>query len=584
MTDSNGREYTSNGCGPVSRRRPVARHGLVDAGRRGREVPRRAAARRRSTSPSSASTPPRAAATPPPPRPAPTWSRPRPTGRRGRPRVNSVFTSARSATSSTSSRPTAGATGVRFVRLTLLSSQGFGAPFRDLSEFGVYGRTAGADTTDPETTLDAGRPAVRVHVPPPVRTSTSRATFECKRRRGRVRGVHVAARGALPDGEHTFSVRAVDAAGNRIRRPRRGRSRARRRGDDTTGAAFTSTRTFECKLDAGEFAACTSPHAVTLPDGEHTFSVRAVDAAGNRDATPATRTFVVDTTAPETGFVGQHPALTNDTTPTFSFASSPARRDVRVPGRRRRRGPRARRRTRPRRSRTGATLFAVRAIRGPTDPTPAVHTFRVDTTAPDTAITRARRIGPQRADRVRRRRGRGRDVRVRARRRRLRLVLGHVPGGGPGARRARVPRARRPTSRQRRRDARGAPLHRGQRRARAPTLTLDRDTGPAPHTRDLRRRRHRRRRRPPHLRARLRRRTVRPRAPPPASLAHRYDATGAYTAAPDRPRRAHVDDRRGRGDGHDARQPAPGLSLQLSAPPSASAPSSPASPATTRAR
>ncbi len=37
-----------------------------------------------------------------------------------------------------------------------------------------------------------------------------------------------------------------------------------------------------------------------MPDGEHSFSVRAVDAAGNRDATPETRTFTVDTTAPET--------------------------------------------------------------------------------------------------------------------------------------------------------------------------------------------------------------------------------------------------------------------------------------------
>ena len=43
------------------------------------------------------------------------------------------------------------------------------------------------------------------------------------------------------------------------------------------------------------FAACTSPVTVTdLTDGEHQFRVRAVDAAGNADATPAVHTWTVD--------------------------------------------------------------------------------------------------------------------------------------------------------------------------------------------------------------------------------------------------------------------------------------------------
>ena len=58
--------------------------------------------------------------------------------------------------------------------------------------------------------------------------------------------------------------------------------------------------TFECKVDDGEFAACTSPDARTFTDGTHTFAVRAKDAAGNVDPTPASKTFTVDTTAPET--------------------------------------------------------------------------------------------------------------------------------------------------------------------------------------------------------------------------------------------------------------------------------------------
>lgn len=51
---------------------------------------------------------------------------------------------------------------------------------------------------------------------------------------------------------------------------------------------------FQCSLDEGVFAACASPFtAPPLAAGDHTFAVRAIDAAGNADPTPATDAFQV---------------------------------------------------------------------------------------------------------------------------------------------------------------------------------------------------------------------------------------------------------------------------------------------------
>ena len=68
---------------------------------------------------------------------------------------------------------------------------------------------------------------------------------------------------------------------------------------------FSSWRrelSFECRLDSNQeadFQSCSSPKSYSsLADGDHTFDVRATDAVGNTDQTPASRSFTVDATPP----------------------------------------------------------------------------------------------------------------------------------------------------------------------------------------------------------------------------------------------------------------------------------------------
>jgi len=60
---------------------------------------------------------------------------------------------------------------------------------------------------------------------------------------------------------------------------------------------FTSTEagsSFECKLDRKNYKPCSSPRTLKrLKPAKHKFKVRAIDAAGNVDPTPAKDKFRV---------------------------------------------------------------------------------------------------------------------------------------------------------------------------------------------------------------------------------------------------------------------------------------------------
>jgi hypothetical protein len=103
---------------------------------------------------------------------------------------------------------------------------------------------------------------------------------------------------------------------------------------DSSGKATTTETTgatFECQLtgpgQTGGFAACTSPKSYeNLADGQYTFSVKASDTADpkNTDQTPATLTWTVVTTEPNTLITSGPSRWALARKATFGLAISPA--------------------------------------------------------------------------------------------------------------------------------------------------------------------------------------------------------------------------------------------------------------------
>jgi hypothetical protein len=176
-----------------------------------------------------------------------------------------------------------------------------------------------ADTTAPETTIDSGPEATTDSTDAAFTFSANEdgSTFECS-----LNGVAFepcaspVGRTGLAIGAHTFEVWATDAAGNTDETPASFSWTVEPPPDTTdpettvdsgpegntesTDAtlAFSANEggsTFECSLDGTGFAGCVSPVQLTgLAVGAHTFTVRATDAAGNVDETPASYSWTVE--------------------------------------------------------------------------------------------------------------------------------------------------------------------------------------------------------------------------------------------------------------------------------------------------
>jgi hypothetical protein len=122
----------------------------------------------------------------------------------------------------------------------------------------------------------------------------------------------------LSDGQHTFTVTAIDAAGNSDPTPESYTWTVDATGPDTfidqkpgdpSGPDVTFTYTsggdavgYRCTLDSGTTVDCNggSKSYTGLSSGSHTFEVAGVDVFANEDASPAAYTWTVDATAPET--------------------------------------------------------------------------------------------------------------------------------------------------------------------------------------------------------------------------------------------------------------------------------------------
>jgi hypothetical protein len=207
---------------------------------------------------------------------------------------------------------------------------------------------AGATAAPPQPTIDL-KPSDPSNEPSPTfkfSDSEPGVTFECSLDSGSFSScsspITYNISAADAEGSHTFRVRAIDVANNpsdvttytwtidatpppvpsiTAKPPDPSNDRSPIFGfSDSEGGV-----TFECELDSGGFAGCTSPKTYTgQTNGSHTFRVRALDALKNQSGSKSYQ-WTIDFTPPPAPSISSGPA--NPTTATdasFAFADSEA--------------------------------------------------------------------------------------------------------------------------------------------------------------------------------------------------------------------------------------------------------------------
>ena len=263
------------------------------------------------------------------------------------------------------------------------------------------------DTVAPDTTITQG--------PPPADNSTNvmfffqsnemNVTFDCSLDNAAYAPCNSGdSFGPLADGAHAFAVRAHDRAGNVDASPAIAAWTTDTSTPDTQilsgpmgqsgsqSATFTFDSpnagpgaTFECALDSPIFIVCTSPDTLNnLTEGSHTFQVRVRSSAGTVDPSPATRTWSVDLTPPDTTITSGPTGTVAATSAAFAFTSN----EMNVTYTCSLDGGAMAPCTSPYSVMNlpqGAHTFAVAATDavGHTDPTPATRGWTVDTMPPD---------------------------------------------------------------------------------------------------------------------------------------------------------------------------------------------------------
>ena len=210
------------------------------------------------------------------------------------------------------------------------------------------------DTISPDTTITSGPPAQTGSTAATLTFySETGATFQCSLDGGAFVScssaqnqcqlnstsvICVQTYSSLGGGTHSFQVRATDTVGNTDPTPFTWNWFIDTVPPDTTilsGPANPSNSpsptfvfgsepgaTFQCSLDGVPFFSCNSAELFgPLTNGPHSLQVRAVDPVGNTDPTPATYTWTIDTTPPNTTIDSGPANPTTSTTATFAFHS-----------------------------------------------------------------------------------------------------------------------------------------------------------------------------------------------------------------------------------------------------------------------